>query len=112
MEKMARNAILKRVEKRRTLRGLTQAQVAASCGFSQGQYSKMLRKEASVGARCAQSMKAWLSTRPGAAAVADPLADGTALKLIESIRRDMSLLAAMVSAMPKADGSPQKHDDQ
>lgn len=97
MQKSARMNVLRKVERRRVSDGLTQAQVAAGCGFSQGQYSKMLRGEVQVGQRCAQSMQAWLASRSGRGSADARLSDGTARELLASIRRDLDRLTAIVT---------------
>lgn len=93
------------VEARRRKGGLTQDQVAAACGISQGQYSKMRRRRAPVGRRCARALRAWLERDGPAGADATPVSDGSALRLAEAIRSDVSRLAAMLGAAGVADAT-------
>lgn len=90
--------LMARVERRRRAEGLTQNQLAAACGISQGQYSKMATGRANVGPECSSALRTWLSQASAASPRTDPLEDGSVARLVESIRGDLARLSVMLSA--------------
>jgi transcriptional regulator with XRE-family HTH domain len=85
--------LIDRVESRRRERGLSQAVVAASCGMTQGHYSKLARGRVPPGARARDALRGWLDSRdrgPGSSRGSARLR-----ALAESIRRDCAELARL-----------------
>ena len=91
-------SLLRRVEKRRRAKGLTQTQLAVACGISQGQYSKMTSGRVGVGPDCLEALRAWLATPGEAIASGGPVEDGSAARLAGSIKRDLVRLSRMLAA--------------
>lgn len=90
-------SVLAAVEARRHQDGLTQENVAAGCGITQGHYSKMVSGQVPVGKRAATLLEAWLAEAPGRSQVG---AQGglAAMRLAASIQRDCRRLASMIGA--------------
>lgn len=55
----AENEIIEEIERKRRSAGCTQAQVAAACGMTQGHYSKVVSRTATLTAEAAEAFKNW-----------------------------------------------------